>query len=80
MWRVITLAYLYAVGRQDPNHDAITRYHGANARREGLTACRFVGDDSLDRFESRKLVLSQTETFNEEHETDIEASLNLCQP
>ena len=24
-WRMITLAYLYAVGRQDPNHDAIMR-------------------------------------------------------
>ena len=24
-WRMITLAYLYSVGRQDPNHDAIMR-------------------------------------------------------
>src|ERR1019366_5133677 len=24
-WRMITLAYLYAVGRQGPNHDAIMR-------------------------------------------------------
>ena len=33
---------------------AILRHHGANTPRPGLTVCWFGGNDSLDRFESRK--------------------------